>query len=49
MGRRLTEANLRNDTAALDEVARLLDELRSAWLQVAASPRAGERPAATVP
>jgi flagellar protein FliS len=31
---RLLEANLRNDTAILDEVARLLDELRGAWAQI---------------
>lgn len=35
MVRRLTEANLRNDGQALDEVARLLGELRSAWQELA--------------
>lgn len=38
MVRRLTEANLRNDTRALDEVADLLDEIRSGWEQIAAMP-----------
>ena len=38
MTRRLTEANLRNDTRPLDEVADLLDEIRSGWDQMAASP-----------
>ncbi len=31
MARRLVEANLKNDVAALDEVARLLAELAGAW------------------
>lgn len=31
---RLLAANLRNDTDLLDEVNRLLDELRSAWAQI---------------
>lgn len=31
MTRRLVEANLKNDVAALDEVARLLTELTGAW------------------
>jgi flagellar protein FliS len=35
---RLLHANLRNDQAALDEVARLLRELRSAWEEIAADP-----------
>jgi flagellar protein FliS len=38
MTRRLTEGNLRNDTRALDEVADLLDEIRTGWEQLAASP-----------
>lgn len=38
MTRRLTEANLRNDVHALDEVADLLDEIRDGWEQMAASP-----------
>lgn len=31
MGARLTQANLNNDMAALDEVARLLNDLKGAW------------------
>jgi flagellar secretion chaperone FliS len=31
MGRRLVEANLKNDTAMLDEVAGLLMDIKSAW------------------
>lgn len=31
---RLLAANLRNDVALVDEVSRLLDELRSAWAQI---------------
>jgi len=31
---RLLAANLRNDIGILDEVARLLDELRGAWAQI---------------
>ena len=38
MTRRLTEANLRNETRYLDEVADLLDEIRSGWEQMMASP-----------
>jgi flagellar protein FliS len=37
MTRRLTEANLRNDPRALDEVADLMDEIRGGWEQMAAS------------
>jgi flagellar protein FliS len=35
MKRRLLEANLRNDRAALDEVAGLMQELKSAWDAIA--------------
>lgn len=38
MTRRLTQANLRNDVHALDEVADLLDEIRSGWEQMTALP-----------
>jgi flagellar protein FliS len=38
MTRRLTEANLRNDQRLLDEVADLLDEVRTGWEQMMASP-----------
>ena len=43
MLQRLLVANLRNDTEALDEVARLLNELRGAWAQI------GQAGAATTP
>lgn len=35
---RLLYANLRNDRAALDEVARLLNELRGAWEEISTDP-----------
>jgi flagellar secretion chaperone FliS len=35
VGLRLTEANLRNDAAALDECARIVDPLRTAWQAIA--------------
>jgi flagellar protein FliS len=35
MVRRLVHANLKNDAGALDEVSRLLNELRDAWLAIA--------------
>jgi flagellar protein FliS len=38
MTRRLTEGNLRNDPRALDEVADLLDEIRTSWEQISSSP-----------
>lgn len=34
MTMRLLQANLRNDRAALDEVSRLMADLRSAWAQI---------------
>ena len=37
MMRRLLEANFRNDMAGLDEVAGLLDEIRSGWAGIASS------------
>lgn len=42
MLQRLLTANLRSDVEALDEVTRLLNELRGAWAQIA------EQPAATM-
>jgi len=42
MLQRLLAANLRNDTAALDEVTRLLNELRGAWAQIGQAAGAGE-------
>lgn len=38
MTRRLLQANLNNDLAALEEVARLLEQLGSAWATLAAAP-----------
>ena len=35
---RTIRANLKNDPAALDEVGRLLAELRSAWAEIAQDP-----------
>lgn len=49
---RLITANLKNDTAILDEVARLLADLKGAWdsiRQPAAQPAVAVRPAATQP
>ena len=37
---RLLAANLRNDTQLLDEVTRLLEELRGAWAQIGQNPGA---------
>jgi flagellar secretion chaperone FliS len=34
VGRRLLHANIHNDAAALDEAARLLADLRSAWAEM---------------
>ena len=34
MGLRLAEANLQNDIGKLDEVAGLLQEIRTAWVQI---------------
>jgi flagellar secretion chaperone FliS len=39
--RRLMFANLHNNTAALDESARLLDSIGSAWREIAPAPVAG--------
>jgi flagellar secretion chaperone FliS len=36
---RLTQANLHNDVAALDECVRLIEPVRSAWIEI--GPRAG--------
>ncbi len=38
MCQRLLYANLRNDEAALDEVSRLLAEIRGAWEEIASDP-----------
>ena len=42
MLQRLLVANLRNDMAALDEVTRLLNELRGAWAQIGRAAGTGE-------
>ena len=52
MNMRLLAANLNNDTAALDEVARLLSDLKDAWdniRQPAAQPAAAQANPATAP
>jgi len=41
---RLTEANLNNDAARLDECLRLMQPLRSAWLEIAPRASAGADP-----
>jgi flagellar protein FliS len=38
MANRLLHANIHNDAAAIDEVAHLLGELRSAWAEIAQDP-----------
>jgi len=49
MGRRLLHANLRDDTAAVDEVAGLLREIRSAWEAIPPDLRQrADAPAATL-
>ena len=40
MSRRLLQANLRDDADILDEVSRLLQQLRDSWVQVASVPAA---------
>lgn len=46
MQRRLLQANLRSDIAALDEVSGLLREIRSAWVAIPADAREAAKPAA---
>ena len=43
VSRRLTEANLRNDAAALDECAQLMQPLREAWQSIAPQVHAANR------
>jgi flagellar secretion chaperone FliS len=40
MSRRLLQANLRDDAEILDEVSRLLQQLRDSWVQIAPPPAA---------
>jgi len=47
MLRRLMEANIRLETGTVDEIVGLLEELRSAWQELANGPR--ETLAAPVP
>jgi flagellar protein FliS len=49
MVRRLTEGNLHNDPAPLDEVAGLLNGIRGAWDEAARSPAARSTGAAAAP
>jgi flagellar protein FliS len=49
MVRRLTEGNLHNDPAPLDEVAGLLNGIRGAWDEAARSPAARGTGAAAAP
>lgn len=46
---RLLQANLRNDAGALDEAARHLTELRSAWVKIGPAAGAMARPVAAEP
>ena len=39
---RLLQANLRNDAKAMDEAAKILGDLRAAWIQIAPSNGAGK-------
>jgi flagellar protein FliS len=45
---RLLQANARNDMAALDEAAKILGDLRNAWIQIAPSGAAGKTAAPPV-
>lgn len=45
MGQRLFEANLKNDVSILEEVQRLLGDLRSAWNAIQSSPAVQPAPA----
>jgi flagellar protein FliS len=47
MGARLLQANLKNDLAALEEVQRLLADLRDAWNAIADNPAVKEAQAAS--
>jgi len=45
---RLLQANARNDSAALDEAAKILGDLRKAWVQIAPGAAAAGQEAATL-
>lgn len=49
MGARLLQANLKNQVDILEEVQRLLGELRSAWNAIGSTPDALQAPAKTTP
>ena len=49
MGTRLLQANLTNDVTILEEVQRLLGDLRSAWNAIGTSPAVQPQPAAAAP
>ena len=45
VGERLTAARLRKDMAEIDEAVRVMSDLRSAWVQIAGTPRPATEPA----
>ena len=49
MGHRLLHANLHDDPRALDEVSRLLQQLRHAWAGIPPDARQPQRPAQAAP
>ena len=49
MGLRLLQANLHNDPDALDEVSRLLQPVRDAWVRIPLDARHPPRPVQAVP
>lgn len=49
MGHRLLHANLHNDPRALDEVSRLLQEVRDAWVRIPLDARHPPRPVPAAP
>ena len=49
MGRRLLHANLHDDPRVLDEVSRLLQQLRQAWTGIPMDARQPQRPAQAAP
>jgi flagellar protein FliS len=49
MGARLLQANLKNQVDILEEVQRLLGELRGAWNAIGTSPAVQQGPASAIP